>query len=254
MAFLEALEESYETVSRWVFGPTPRERAREAQSHVRRAQRDLERERWTLQQRRAKCVAELRERAKTAHSLDDLRSVASEISRIRGALRNVERMNRLLDGVSAKVLSASTSVAVTGVLQSVTETLAGIHGSESVSSVSHILRDFERETMRQDAHDDALQDLTTFDNEEEDTEDIVAQICDESNIRLAFDLPGARGETALPDAPVAPPAPPSRRGPGDGHSGGAPPPPPPGNPESSVATEEALNVDLLRRLEALRTA
>lgn len=157
MALLEALEDAYDAASRWVFGPTPRERARQAQMQVRQAQRDLERERWTLQQRRTKCEAELREAAKKASSLDELRSVASEISRIRGAMANVDRMSRLLDGVAAKALSASTSVAVSGVLQSVTETLSGINGAESTASLARVVRDFERETMRMEAHDEAMQ-------------------------------------------------------------------------------------------------
>jgi hypothetical protein len=131
----EAMEDVYESFSQWLWGLTPREKSREAQKQVRQAQREVDKERWMLKQRHEKCESELRAKAKVATSMDDLRPIASEISRIKGALANVDRITRLLDGVATKMLSASTSVLVTSVLQTVTETLSSIRSRLSIASV-----------------------------------------------------------------------------------------------------------------------
>ena len=78
---------------------------------MRRSQRDLETEKNALIFREKNAIKSLRERAK-AHSPEELRPLAMEIARIRGGIANVEKMQRLLDGLAAKVLNANTSAAV----------------------------------------------------------------------------------------------------------------------------------------------
>lgn len=256
--FTSSLEDAYDTVNRWVWGPTPRERVRETQNHIRQVQRDLERERWKLQQRRSERENDLRLRAKKAHCVDDLRNVALDISRLSGALNNLDRMNRMLDGVADKVTSASVGVATSTAMRSVTETMSGIYGAESASAVSQTLRDFERELVRMDVHEDVLQSVTGFENEEEDAELILAKICDEANIQLSFDLPtrAAARPVELPSAPHTAPAV-TKRG-GGGGSGDQDPPPPPsalgmlGSERVAPPGESGISEELQTRFLALK--
>lgn len=241
MAALEILEEVGDTLYRWTFGPTHRERVREAQQQIRQAQREVERERWTLKQRHEKLINELKAAAKTATCAEELRPLACEISRAKGALMNVDRINRNLDGIVAKVLSASTNVTISNVLQSTTEALSAIQSSDG-NHMMHTMKNFEKELYKMEDTDEMLGDMVGFENEETDADEILGRICDEADINLRFELPTIMNKRnaplpAVPTAQVILP-----------NSKGKPPddlPPPPALPPH-------LPDDLLHRFNKLR--
>jgi hypothetical protein len=103
-----------------------------------------------------------------------------------------------------------------------------------------------------DMHDDILQDITGFDNEEEDTEDIISRICDEAQIQLAFDLPSTvHVKRLVGDLPSVPSAPPTRPRGGDGTGDGGPGS---DDPSDSAQATSASLTDLQQRIRALRSS
>jgi len=179
----------------WAFGRrmTPAERLRKHQRSLEKAQRELDRERVKLEQQEKKLIADIKKSAKNGQ-MGACKIQAKDLVRTRRYIQKFAQMKTQLQAISLRIQTVRSNDMMMKSMQGATSLLSSMNKSMNLPALQRIAMDFERENdimdQREEMMSDAIDDVTGLD-EEEETDEVVAQVLDE----IGVDLNQALGET-----------------------------------------------------------
>lgn len=169
---------------------------RENKRTIKRAIRELDREKLHLEREEKRLVIEIKKNAK-AGQMKTVKIMAKDLVRTRGFITKFVEMRSHLEGVSLKLQTIKSHQAMGEAMNSTAKAMVKMNKAVNIQSVTKMMAEFEKENtkseMMQEMMSDAIDDALEEDGNEEEEELIVNQVLDE--IGVSFD-----GE--IPDAPA----------------------------------------------------
>lgn len=164
---------------------TPKEILRQNQRSLAKAGRDLDREKGKLEQQERKLVADIKKTAKLGQ-VGACKIMALDLIRTRKYVQKFNTMKATIQAVELQIQTFSSNQQMAESMKGVAGALKSMNKSAKLPQMQKIMMDFERESeimeMKQDVMDDALDEVG--EDEQEESEEIVAAILDEIGIDL----------------------------------------------------------------------
>lgn len=219
----------------WLFGrkKTPAEMMRESQRALKKAMRELDRERASLEKQEKKVTMDIKASAKQGQN-SVMRIQAKDLVRTRNHIKKMILMKSQIQTVSLSIQGMKSTNTMAQALKNVTKAMHRMNTSMNLPQITAIMQQFEKESgmmeEKQAVMDEAVDDVMGEEEDEEETERIVDQVFAELGLSLDGELqhaPTSAPPAAVPDQGDAEL---QRRldnlmgGPPDGGGGGAPAP------------------------------
>jgi len=237
--------------------PTPKELMKQSERAIKRACRDLDRERANLEKREKQMQADIKKNAQKGQMVA-AKHIAKDVVRTRNQITKTYRISAQLQSVQNKLTSMKATHATTEGMDKVCQAMVQINKQYDMAALNQMAQDFsiesDRMDMMADMTDDIIGDMLENDADadgDEDTaaDEILNSVMDAEGIKMADQfgaIPTAGGVAdagSVAPQPMAmgaggPPAPPPSGG--DGGGGAA------GGGDASLAELEA-RMDALRR-------
>ncbi|KAL6059988.1 ESCRT-III subunit protein did4 [Balamuthia mandrillaris] len=211
-------------MSFWLFGrqKTPKEILREHQRTLRRAIRDIDRERTNLERQQQKLTIDIKKMAKEGQ-MGAAKIMAKDLVRTRQHITKFYKLRSHLQAVSLRIQTLQSTQAMSDAMKGASQAMTMMNRRMNIPAMQRVLQNFEMQSeqmdMKQEMMGDAMDDLFEEDDEEEQMDDIINQVLDEIGINLSAELvdtPGsgvgvqqAKAKTAavLTEGSSAPPPP-----------------------------------------------
>jgi hypothetical protein len=213
---METLEEWAEYVSEIIFGPTPTEQLRRAKREIERALRRVNQDKLVYENKEKDSLNILKIKSKNAVAPNELIPIAQDIARCRAASKRLHKICMQMDGVLINMTANHSLATLSNATKQASQALKACSAITSAKAV----QDYQVELMKFEVTSDMFEDLAEQEGEEEDANQILAQIADEQQLQLAFDLPGVQKKFTLFDMPSVPTKAPVVKGSGGGGGGG----------------------------------
>ena len=159
--------------------------------------RELDRERNNLQNQEKRLVTDIKKMAK-AGQLGATKIMAKDLVRTRHSITKFYGLKSQLQGVSLRMQTLKSTQAMADAMRGVTRAMSSMNKQLNLPSLNNIMREFERENEKMEntteVMGDAIDDAMAADGEEEESEELVAQVLDELGVGM---------DAALVDAPRA---------------------------------------------------
>ena len=158
----------------WLFGKkkTPQELLRQNQRALKKAMRELDREKHQLEQQEVKTKNEIRKMAKMGQ-MDAVKVMAKDLVRTRRYIKKFIMMKANIQAVSLKVQTLKSTDGMAQAMKGVTKSLQQMNKQLNLPQIQKIMHDFERESeimdMKEEMMTDAIDDAIGEDGEEEET-------------------------------------------------------------------------------------
>ena len=169
--------------------------------------RELDRERNNLQNQEKRLVADIKKMAK-AGQMGATKIMAKDLVRTRHSITKFYGLKSQLQGVSLRMQTLKSTQAMADAMRGVTRAMSSMNKQLNLPSLNNIMREFERENEKMEntteVMGDAIDDAMAADGEEEESEELVAQVLDELGVGMDAALVDAP-RTAAKVAPVAAP-------------------------------------------------
>lgn len=182
-------------VVEWAFGKrqTPAEKLRKHQRALERTQRALDRERVRLEGQERKLIADIKKAARD-NQMGVCNIMAKDLVRTRNYIQKFYMMKTQIQAVSLRLQTVRGNQQMMQSMQGASKLLGTMNRKMNLPALSRIAMEFEKETdimdLRQDMMDDAI-DEGMADEEEEESDEIVAKVLDEIGIDLRQQLSAA---------------------------------------------------------------
>merc|ERR1719473_2463405 len=199
----------------WLFGrkKTPAEMLRESQRALKKAMRELDRERASLEKQEKKVTMDIRASAKAGQNAV-MRIQAKDLVRTRNHIKKMILMKSQIQTVSLSIQGMKSTNTMAQALKNVTKAMHRMNTSMNLPQITAIMQQFEKESgmmeEKQAVMDEAVDDVMGEEEDEEETERIVDQVFAELGLSLDGEL-----QRRLDNLMGGPP---------DGGGGGAPAP------------------------------
>merc|ERR1711991_21101 len=178
----------------WLFGKkkTPKQMMRENQRALKRAIRDLDRERNNMQKQEKKIIIDIKKAAKEGQ-MGSAKIMARDLVRTRKYIQKFYQMRTQLQGVSLRIQTMQSNQAMTEAMVGVTRAMRVMNGQINVPQLQRIMMEFERQSEMMDMKDEMMNDviddaLDSEDDEEEESENILRQVLDDIGLDLDSQL------------------------------------------------------------------
>jgi charged multivesicular body protein 2A len=201
-----------------IFGrrKTPQELLRQNQRALNKAMREMDRERQRLEQQEKKIIMDIKKMAKMGQ-MDSVRVMAKDLVRTRQYVKKFIMMKANIQAVSLKVQTLKSQDAMAQAMKGVTRAMQQMNKQLNLPQIQKIMMEFEKQTeimdMKEEMMGDAIDEAMGEPDDEEETEQVVAQVLDELGIQMGQELaglPSASDSLATPaqkkQAAVAEPA------------------------------------------------
>ena len=173
---------------------TPREVLREHKRSLDRAIRELDRERMGMQRQEKMLVVEMKKLAK-AGQMGSVKVMARDLVRCRQNVTKFYALRSSLQSVKMRIDTMRSQEAMTHALQGVTQALRGMNQRVNMPGMQRLMMEFERQNeyseQVQEMAGETLDDAMAMSDEEEETEEVVAQVLDEIGIDMSGQLANA---------------------------------------------------------------
>lgn len=167
---------------------------KENQRLLRRAMRDLDRERTSLERQEKKTMADIKKAAK-AGQVEAAKVMAKDVVRTRRYQNKMIMMKTQIQAVSLKIQTLKATNSMAKAMAGVTKAMGRMNQSMNLPALTKIMQEFEKQTemmdMKQEMMDDMVDDVMGEEEDDEDSERLVNQVFDELGLALGEDL----GET-----------------------------------------------------------
>jgi len=187
-------------MSFWIFGKskTPKELLRENQRMLKRAVRDIDRERAKLQMQEKQLIRDIKQMA-TKGQMGAARIMARDLVRTRHHITSFYTLKSHLQAISLRMQTLQSHQAMGDSMKGATRAMMAMNRRMNLPAMQHILANFEmqsqRMNMKQEMMEDALDDMFEAEDEEEATDEILDQVLDEIGINLSSELVDAPATT-----------------------------------------------------------
>jgi len=188
----------------WLFGRrmTPEEMLRKNQRALTKAMRELDRERSKMEQQEKKIIADIKKMAK-AGQMDAVKIMAKDLVRTRRYVKKFMLMRANIQAVSLKIQTLKSQAAMANAMKGVTKAMGNMNKQMKLPEIQKIMMEFEKQSeimdMKGEMMEDAIDDVMGDEDEEEESDAIVAQVLDELGLQLndkLGDVPVASGSLA----------------------------------------------------------
>jgi len=188
----------------WLFGRrmTPEEMLRKNQRALTKAMRELDRERSKMEQQEKKIIADIKKMAK-AGQMDAVKIMAKDLVRTRRYVKKFMLMRANIQAVSLKIQTLKSQAAMANAMKGVTKAMGNMNKQMKLPEIQKIMMEFEKQSeimdMKGEMMEDAIDDVMGDEDEEEESDAIVAQVLDELGLQLndkLGDVPVATGSLA----------------------------------------------------------
>jgi len=195
----------------WIFGhsKTPKEILRENQRKLKRAIRDIDRERVKLQNQEKQIIVDIRKMA-TQGQINAARIMAKDLVRTRNHVTHFYTLKSQLQAVSLRIQTLQSTQAMADSMKGAAKAMAVMNRQMNLPAMQRILMNFEMESdrmnMKEELMEGAIDDIFEEDEEEKDTDEILNQILDDIGINLSAELvdtPKDQGEAKATEKKVA---------------------------------------------------
>nr|ACD11962.1 hypothetical protein [Isometrus maculatus] len=185
----------------WLFGrrKTPEEMLRQNQRALNRAMRDLDRERVRMENQEKKIISDIKKMAK-AGQMDAVKVMAKDLVRTRRYIKKFILMRANIQAVALKIQTLRSQNAMAQAMKGVTKAMQNMNKQLNLPQIQKIMQEFEKQSeimdMKEEMMNDAIDDAMGEDEDEEESDAVVAQVLDELGLQLSdqlTDLPSASG-------------------------------------------------------------
>ncbi|KAI9102809.1 chromatin modifying protein 2a [Phlyctochytrium arcticum] len=179
-----------------IFGSrkTPAEMLRQHQRALTRAQRDLDRERSKLEQQEKKLIGDIKKAAR-ANQMNACKIMAKDLVRTRRYIQKFYQMRTQLQAVGLRIQTLRSNQQMAEALKGVTKAMRSMNKQVNLPAIQKIMMDFEKESetmdMKEEMMNDAIDDVMEEEDDEDESDQIVAQVLDEIGINMDQTMPEA---------------------------------------------------------------
>ncbi|KAG8196793.1 hypothetical protein JTE90_027514 [Oedothorax gibbosus] len=172
---------------------TPEELLRQNQRALNKAMRDLDRERTKMEQQEKKIINDIKKMAKE-NQMDAVKIMAKDLVRTRRYVKKFILMRANIQAVSLKIQTLRSQNAMATAMKGVTRAMGNMNKQLNLPQIQKIMQEFEKQSeimdMKEEMINDTIDDAMGDDDDEEESDAIVAQVLDE----LGLDVTGKLNE------------------------------------------------------------
>lgn len=179
----------------WLFGhrKTPEEMLRQNQRALNKAMRDLDRERSKLEGDEKKIINNIKKMAKEGQ-MDAVKIMAKDLVRTRRYVKKFILMKANIQAVSLKIQTLRSNNAMAQAMKGVTRAMQTMNKQLKLPQIQKIMMEFEKQSemmsMKEEMMNDAIDDAMGDEDDEEESDAVVAQVLDELGLQMADELSG----------------------------------------------------------------
>jgi len=179
----------------WLFGRrlTPEEVLRKNKRALDKAVRDLDREKFRMEQQEKKIIADIKKMAK-AGQMDVVKIMAKDLLRTRAYIKKFMLMRANIQAVSMKVQTLRSQNAMGEAMRGVTKAMQNMNRQLQLPQILKILQDFEKESAimdtKEETMNDAMDDALGDEDDEEQSDAVITQVLDELGLQITNQLSG----------------------------------------------------------------
>jgi charged multivesicular body protein 2A len=171
-----------ESIKNFFVPKKPEELIREYKRALDKTIRELDRERTKLQQQEKKLLIDMRRMAQQ-NQMDAVRIMARDLVRTRKYITRMYKMRAEMQAVSLRLQTLKSTQAMTDAMKGVTRTMVSMNQRMNLPAMQKIMMEFARQNevmgMKEEMIADTIDDAMDEGNEEEESEEMVAQVLDE---------------------------------------------------------------------------
>ncbi|XP_042905753.1 charged multivesicular body protein 2a [Parasteatoda tepidariorum] len=182
---------------------TPEEMLRQNQRALNKAMRDLDRERSKMEQQEKKIINDIKKMAKE-NQMDAVKIMARDLVRTRRYVKKFILMRANIQAVSLKIQTLRSQNAMATAMKGVTRAMQNMNKQLNLPQIQKIMQEFEKQSeimdMKEEMINDTIDDAMGEDEDEEESDAIVAQVFDELGLdtsNLLKDLPSTGGSLSV---------------------------------------------------------
>jgi charged multivesicular body protein 2A len=170
---------------------TPKEQMREYRRGLKRAMREMDRERLKLQNEEKKLIAEIKKVAKT-NNTGPVKVMAKDLVRLRRHVQKFYEMKSQINGIDLHLQTMNSTQTMAQVIRGVTPALARINKSMNLPELNQMMKEFYKENQKMEMTDEMMADAVdmALDHEEDDaqTDLVVGQVLSEIGVEISGQL------------------------------------------------------------------
>lgn len=170
---------------------TPEEMLRQNQRALNKAMRDLDRERSKMEQQEKKIINDIKKMAKE-NQMDAVKIMAKDLVRTRRYCKKFILMRANIQAVSLKIQTLRSQNAMAQAMKGVTRAMQNMNKQLNLPQIQKIMQEFEKQSeimdMKEEMINDTIDDAMGDDEDEEESDAIVAQVLDELGLDVSDKL------------------------------------------------------------------
>jgi len=180
----------------WLFGrkKTPEELLRENQRMLKKAMRELDRERTALERQEAKTLIDIKKAAK-AGQVEASKIMAKDVVRTRRYVKKMIMMKTQIQAVSLKIQTLKSTNSMAQAMKGVTKAMGRMNAQMNLPGLQQIMMEFEKQSemmdMKQEIMDDTVDEVLGDEEDDEESEQLVNQVLDELGLNLTGEMASA---------------------------------------------------------------
>lgn len=187
---MELLGDLYESAYDYVMGPTPADVLRKSANDIRSETRNLERQKQKAKAKELALISDIKRAAPTATKAG-LKMIALNIARQRRGIARIEKLAFTLSGMEQQLLQSQVSNTMNQTLANVTLALQMANGVSNGTS-NQVMLEYQRQAEVLNVRNEMLDDMQDEDEEELNADELLAQLTDEMNLQITFELPSVK--------------------------------------------------------------
>lgn len=170
---------------------TPKEQMREYRRGLKRAIREIDRERLKLQNEEKKLIAEIKKLAKL-NNVGPVKVMAKDLVRLRRHVNKFYEMKSQISGIDLRLQTMSSTQTMASVLRGVTPVLSSINKQMNLPELNNLMKEFYKENQKMEMTEEMMGDAVdmALDHEDDDlqTDQVVNEVLSEIGVDIAGQL------------------------------------------------------------------
>merc|ERR1712137_463324 len=173
---------------------------REHQRVLRKAMREMDRERNALQRQEKTLTIEIKKMARQ-NQMNAVRIMAKDLVRTRANIQKFHRMKSQLQAVSLRIQTIKSTAAMANAMAGAARAMHAMNSSMNLPAMQRVMMEFEKQSemmdMKEEMMEDTMDDLFEMDEDEDmETDEVINKVLDEIGIDLGSQLASASQEAA----------------------------------------------------------
>merc|ERR1712137_681441 len=173
---------------------------REHQRVLRKAMREMDRERNALQRQEKQLTLEIKKMSRQGQ-MNATRIMAKDLVRTRANIQKFHRMKSQLQAVSLRIQTIKSTAAMANAMSGAARAMHAMNTSMNLPAMQRVMMEFEKQSemmdMKEEMMEDTMDDLFEMDEDEDmETDEVINKVLDEIGIDLGSQLSSAPKEQA----------------------------------------------------------